>query len=120
MTKINELETIKINDIDYVKKVDVEKLLKDIKPENFSPKYLLPDACHTMALASCKLGPDYNILRMDIDLLKKGIIILKQLNLDEVVFAFKQDFPLVMGVIDNNDENRINGVIIAPRSKRED
>ena len=106
------MKTIKINEEEYVLKADVDKKLKDTP--SFKPKYILSDPCHVMALASCKIGDGYKIVRMDLNLLKRGLTIFKQLEQDEITFAFKENFPLVMG-IPVEDEDRINGVIIAPR-----
>lgn len=105
------MKTIEVNGEKYILEADVTEKLKN---NGFKPKYVLPDPCYVMALASCETGDGYGRLIIDLNLLKKAIIIFKQVDMDEVTFAFKENFPLVMG-IPEEDTNKINGVIIAPR-----
>ena len=119
MNKMEELETTKINDIEYVMKAEVEKLLSKVDKKSISPKYILADPCHVIALGSCNITEDYNYVHIDIDLLKKAITIFKQLDVEYITCGFKQDFPLMMGKIEA-DEKTIHGVLIAPRVDPDD
>jgi hypothetical protein len=108
------MKTIEVNGEKYISEADVKEKLEKT---GLNPKYLLLDPYHIMALASCETGEGYYRLTMDLNILEKAIIIFKQLDIDEVTFAFKENFPLVMG-IEEKDTNRINGVIIAPIAPR--
>jgi len=110
------MKEIEINGEKYVLKADVDKKLKN---NGFKPKYLMADLCHVMALASCNISDGYHLLNMDLNLMKKALMIFKQFEQEHITFAFKQDFPLIMG-IKEDDENKINGVIIAPRIEKDE
>jgi len=121
--KIEDLETIKINDIEYIKKSDIEKLLKN-KKGLYSEPVALVDACHIFAIGTFNLNEEYKYTRFDIKYIKKLITILNQFDRDEIVFAFKEKYPLLAGYfgIKNGKENKskLHGVIIAPKIPPED
>lgn len=117
--ELKDLKTIKLNEVEYVTKKEVEKILSVKKKRSLDPLYLLPDPCHVIAIGSCAVEDGYNLLRLDIDLLTRGIKILKQLdNVDDLVFCFKQDYPLIMGRFDKTGKI-VAGVVIAPRVEDE-
>jgi hypothetical protein len=109
------MKEIEINGEKYVLKTDVDEKLKN---NGFKLKYLFADLTHTMAFASCNISDDYHLLNMDLNLMKKALMIFKQFEQEHITFAFKQDFPLIMGIKDD-EKNRINGVVIAPRIEKD-
>jgi len=111
--KIDELEITTINNTKYVKKADADKLFKEALKNKISIKSLLSNPCDTIALASTKINEEYKLVDIDIELLKKAIVILEQVEASRITIGFKEDNPVLLGEYDK-ETNRMKGVVIAP------
>lgn len=118
------MKTINVDGKEYVLKADVEKELEKAKQkeQKFSviKPYGLCDPDHVMAMGTVQLGSNgVKATRVSYDYLNHAIKIIKEIGCDYVTLAIvDEDLPLIIGR-EIDEDNKLSGIVMAPRIKNE-